>query len=157
MHALAALLTPDFHASNWTDQEIGFALGRNVLVVPILFGTTPYGFIGEVQGPSCSFENPSHTASIISSTLLANSATRSRMRTGIASAFAASESYAQAIALSKIVTTIDDFTEDEISLIRRACVENNQVFNAAGVLKRINDALGASPEATAARAEDIPW
>ncbi len=28
MDALAALLTTDFHDSNWTDQEVGFAIGR---------------------------------------------------------------------------------------------------------------------------------
>ncbi len=33
--ALAALLTPEFHESKWTDQEIGFALGRGTLVIPI--------------------------------------------------------------------------------------------------------------------------
>jgi hypothetical protein len=30
MHALVALITPEFHASPWTDQEIGWALGRGV-------------------------------------------------------------------------------------------------------------------------------
>lgn len=35
MHALAALLTPDYKASKWTDQEVGVALGRGVLVVPV--------------------------------------------------------------------------------------------------------------------------
>ena len=27
MHAMAALITPDFHDSEWTDQEVGWALG----------------------------------------------------------------------------------------------------------------------------------
>jgi hypothetical protein len=50
MDALAAILTPDFHGSNWTDQEIGWALGRDVYVLPIRKSKDPYGFIGEVQG-----------------------------------------------------------------------------------------------------------
>jgi len=33
MHALTALLTPDFHPSNRTDQETGFVLGRDNLVI----------------------------------------------------------------------------------------------------------------------------
>ena len=32
MHVLVALLTPDFHESKWTDQEVGFAIGKGVLV-----------------------------------------------------------------------------------------------------------------------------
>ncbi len=30
MHAMAALITPDFHDSKWTDQEVGWALGSGV-------------------------------------------------------------------------------------------------------------------------------
>lgn len=47
--ALAAWLTPGIKNSNWCDQEIGFAVCRGVLVVPIRFGVDPYGFIGRYQ------------------------------------------------------------------------------------------------------------
>jgi len=36
-HAVAAFLTPTFHASKWTDQELGYCLRRRVLIVPIKF------------------------------------------------------------------------------------------------------------------------
>jgi hypothetical protein len=48
-HALAAYVTPDFHGSWWTDQEVGWALGRGVPVIPISVGVQPYGFIGAIQ------------------------------------------------------------------------------------------------------------
>src|SRR3984957_4662633 len=35
MHSLAALITLDFHASPWTDQEVGWAFGRGLLVIPV--------------------------------------------------------------------------------------------------------------------------
>src|SRR5579864_2388178 len=44
--ALMALLHPNFHQSNWTDQEIGYAMGRGVPVFSMRFGQDPYGFIG---------------------------------------------------------------------------------------------------------------
>ena len=47
--ALVALLLENFHASNWTDQEIGFAMGRGVPVYSVRFGQDPYGFIGRFQ------------------------------------------------------------------------------------------------------------
>ena len=50
MDALVAILIPDFHDSNWTDQEIGAAIGRDLLVIPIRHGLDPYGFIGKYQG-----------------------------------------------------------------------------------------------------------
>ncbi|HEY2353536.1 MAG TPA: toll/interleukin-1 receptor domain-containing protein [Gaiellaceae bacterium] len=47
--AVVAYLTPDFHPSKWTDQEIGVALARNVLIVPIRKGELPYGFMAKYQ------------------------------------------------------------------------------------------------------------
>lgn len=50
MEALAAILTPGFRESKWADQETGVAIGRDVLVIPIMRGITPYGFIAKYQG-----------------------------------------------------------------------------------------------------------
>lgn len=50
MDAMAALVMPGFKESNWTDQEVGVAIGRQVLVVPVLRGLDPYGFLGKFQG-----------------------------------------------------------------------------------------------------------
>lgn len=49
-HVLVAMLTDDFSASRWCDQEVGVAVGRGVLIVPVRMGVDPYGFIGKVQG-----------------------------------------------------------------------------------------------------------
>lgn len=35
MDALAVILTPKFNGSKWTDQEVGVAVGRAVLIIPI--------------------------------------------------------------------------------------------------------------------------
>jgi hypothetical protein len=47
--ALVALLHAKFHESKWTDQEIGFAMGRGVPACTVRLGETPYGFIGRFQ------------------------------------------------------------------------------------------------------------
>lgn len=52
MDGLAALLTPGFHESKWTDQEIGFALAKGVPIIPVRLGTDPYGFMGKSQALS---------------------------------------------------------------------------------------------------------
>jgi len=46
---LLAYVTKEFHASRWTDQEVGWALGRGVPLVPINAGSQPYGFFGAIQ------------------------------------------------------------------------------------------------------------
>jgi hypothetical protein len=50
MHCLCAIITPDFINSKWCDQEVGYALGRRVLVIPIRKDSDPYGLIGKIQG-----------------------------------------------------------------------------------------------------------
>lgn len=157
MHALAALLTPDFHPSNWADQEVGFALGKGVLVVPVRMGTDPYGFIGKVQGLSGSLDRPALVASLLLNTLLNHSSTHRHMRKGLAWGFAAANSYASAINLSKVISTVKDFAEDEKGLIQRACRENDQVFNASGVVSRVCSAIGVPEPKEPADTDDIPF
>jgi hypothetical protein len=48
-HALVAWVTPNFPRSNWTDQEVGWVLGRGIPVVPVNAGLQPYGFFGAKQ------------------------------------------------------------------------------------------------------------
>lgn len=59
MDALIALMDNEFHASYWTDQEIGCAFGRGVpiVAVKIEMDADPYGFIGKFQALSCTWEN----------------------------------------------------------------------------------------------------
>ena len=49
MDTLCAILTPNFIKSKWCDQEVGYALGRRKIVIPIDSGAIPYGFIGKWQ------------------------------------------------------------------------------------------------------------
>lgn len=49
MDGLLALLTPNFRVSEWTDQEIGFAVCRQVPLISVRLGMDPYGFMGENQ------------------------------------------------------------------------------------------------------------
>ena len=45
-HAMLAYVTPDFHSSIWCMQEVGWALGRGVLLVPVKAPDDPKGFMG---------------------------------------------------------------------------------------------------------------
>ena len=54
MNAFVAVMTEKFHQSNWTDQEVGYALCRGVPIIALRMGTDPYGFIGKFQALTCS-------------------------------------------------------------------------------------------------------
>ena len=49
MHAFIAIHTPGFSASYWTQQEIGFAVGRGTKIVSLKMGEDPTGFISKHQ------------------------------------------------------------------------------------------------------------
>lgn len=50
MDGFVALMTENFHDSDWTDQEVGFAIARGVPMIAVRLGRDPYGFIGKFQG-----------------------------------------------------------------------------------------------------------
>ncbi|MFA6368683.1 MAG: toll/interleukin-1 receptor domain-containing protein [Bacteroidales bacterium] len=53
MEIMVAFLTEDYHESDWTDQELGFAICRNVPIISIDLGKKPYGFASQFQAFSC--------------------------------------------------------------------------------------------------------
>jgi hypothetical protein len=58
MDVLLALMTENFHDSDWTDQEMGVAVGRGVFTIPVKMGKDPYGFIGKYQAIIGSWQKP---------------------------------------------------------------------------------------------------
>lgn len=79
MDALAAILMPGFKESGWTDQEVGVAIGRGILVVPIMKGCEPYGFISKYQGLNADGKKVGEVADEIFRILIRSEKTRSRM------------------------------------------------------------------------------
>lgn len=156
MHALAALMTDDFHSSNWTDQEIGWALGRGVPVFPVRLGSDPYGFAGKIQGISGTLAQPAALAMTIVDTLLRNQQSHSEMRRSIAAALAGSSSYVMTHALRKFIKKINDFTDTEKDLMRNACSQNPNVVGAHYAVPAIYAVTG-EPAPLAKEDDDIPF
>lgn len=156
MHSLAALITPDFHASAWTDQEVGWAFARGVLVLPIRLGADPYGFLARIQGASGSLDQPNPLAISMVKALLSNPQTNGEMRRSLVRAFAGSTSFIMTQALRKLVVEITNFTEEEKATLRTACTENYQVANAHYVPDAIYSAFGGPAETKPREEENDP-
>jgi len=159
MHALAALFTPDFPESVWTDQEVGWAFGRRVLVLPVRLGIDPYGFAGKVQGISGNLEKPRTLAKGVFKTLLANPRTHVEMRRGLVTAFCNAGSYAHAILLRDYIPEISDFTDAEKTAMRNACESNDQLADGYKVPETIYKAFGKPAKRVEAPPErdDVPF
>jgi len=135
--ALIALLHDKFHESYWTDQEIGFAMGRNVPVCSVLFGQTPYGFIGRFQAFNGKSKPVDALAREIFDAFRKNKQTQSRMSGILIAQFEESINFAQA---KERIGYLEELGVWEPSFTKRilAAVEsNNQIERSWGVPARV--------------------
>jgi len=158
MHALAAIITPEFHGSRWTDQEVGWALGRGILVVPVRAGADPYGLMGKFQGVPGMLDKPGVLADAIVKTLLGNSQTHSEMRRALINTFANATSLETVKIACPLVVSAADITDEEREVLWRACAENPYVAEATGVDDAIYAAFGTPPALQQSEVDtDIPF
>jgi len=132
-----AFLHPDFHKSNWTDQEIGFAMGRGVPVFAVRFGQDPYGFIGRFQAFNGSGKQPSELADEIFDAFRKNKQTRYRMADILINMFAESFNYAQSKALMTHLEELPVWEPSYPARLRSAVEHNDQVRDSFGVPDRV--------------------
>ena len=57
MDGFVALMTSGFHNSDWTDQEVGYALARAVPIIAMRLERDPYGFLGKFQALTSDWES----------------------------------------------------------------------------------------------------
>ncbi|MEO6248753.1 MAG: toll/interleukin-1 receptor domain-containing protein [Sphingomicrobium sp.] len=66
MEMMLVYLTDQFAESIWTQQEVGFALGKDIPVISLkLQGKDPPGFIDNVQAQRGSMDHPANSATSI--------------------------------------------------------------------------------------------
>lgn len=82
--ALTALVTTDFSASDWCDQEVGWCLARQVPIVPLKIDRDPYGFFGRFQAAQSKGSTPGWTTDAIFQALAYHPDLRERMGSPIA-------------------------------------------------------------------------
>jgi hypothetical protein len=137
MHGLVALITPDFHASNWTDQEIGWALGAGMYVLPVRRGADPYGFLGQIQGIQGMGKSVPQVASEVFLTLLREPLTKPALVEALVAAFEQSPSYASARENMRLLEQVSSISEQFLRRIETAAATNDQVSESFGIKDRI--------------------
>lgn len=132
-HAMTALVSDDFVASRWCDQEVGYCLARRVPIVPVRLGVDPHGFIAKFQ--AARVEHP-HTAPWIADgifrALARHAALREQMVASVVHRFATTTNFDGARANFPLLREIpaDLWTRDLVELTERAIDENNQLRHA---------------------------
>lgn len=79
MDALVSIHTPGFSDSNWTQQEIGIAVGRAKKIIAFRMGEDPTGFLSKEQALLRRNRTAEQIAEEINRLLLEDDRTRSRM------------------------------------------------------------------------------
>lgn len=120
MDAFVALMTADFHDSDWTDQEVGFAFARAVPIVSVRLGKDPYGFIGKFQALSSSWKT---AAEDITRLLIRND----RMFSAYVQALRKCASWDQGNTLGKALTGIEALTPQQIDELVSAYNETTEL------------------------------
>lgn len=145
MDALAALLSEGFNNSLWTDQEVGWALGRGVVVIPLKRSADPYGFMGKYQALNVRGKNAEVIAKEIFDILRSNPKTKSKVlkkyKTIVVEKFINARSFNEANDTMDLLETLDNLEESEINEIKEALRRNSQLIGATNVQNKIDDYL----------------
>lgn len=135
--SLIALLHPTFHASNWTDQEIGFAMGRNVPVFSVRFGQDPYGFIGRFQGFNGNGKTTADLARELFDVYRKNKQSQKRMGEVLVRLFEQSASYAYSKTWLSYLEELESWQPSFAERIQAALGNNSQISESWGVADRV--------------------
>jgi hypothetical protein len=158
MDAMAVILTADFHESYWTDQEIGVAIERGVLVVPIRAPINPYGFIAKTQGMRADLAEPAQLASGIVEILLRRARTRDIMRDALVAAIEFAQSFATAKAVTDKLEAAGQFSPAQRNRVAAAVRSNSQVSGSFGVPERLGRlAPPVTKAADSDEQDDLPF
>ncbi len=132
MEIMLAFVTDDFHESIWTNQEIGFALGRNIPVVPLkLERKDPPGFIGSRQALKGRLENTLDSVPEIYTLLAEKLGNKDRLQSAVVRAFLTSPDFVQTkLRFDRMDGVVSSLSDEEVGLIIRGFADNDQLHKA---------------------------
>jgi hypothetical protein len=139
--ALTAIITPDFLESKWCDQEVGIALGRGKLVVPLRKGADPYGFLGKYQGLQTEGLAASAVAEDLANILIGHSLTAQRMADALLERLTTSNTYENSRAAMTMLERLPRLNSSQVARLVESIDANDQVRDAGRVPERIRNLI----------------
>ena len=138
MDAMAVLLMPGFKESNWCDQEVGVAVGRDVLIIPVRKGLDPYGFIGKYQGIQAVNKSVGEVAKEIFEVIVKSPKTRGKIIGSLANTISQSTHDEDATQNVLLLQSISDIPKDVLESMKTTIAENNVLINSKQFLDELN-------------------
>lgn len=140
---LIALLHDGFKDSDWTDQEVGFAMGRGIPVFSIRFDQVPYGLIGRLQAFNGNQKTPETLAREVFDMLRQHKQTQRRMVEILVARFESSSSFKSAKENIRLLEELEFWSHSYSERILDAAKQNSQIRDSWGVPSRVKNLVEA--------------
>ena len=128
MEVMLALITDDFHDSTWTNQEVGFALGRGISVINLRLGNQdPLGFIGKKQAIRGDLNKPETYCDEIFRTI-AKRLPDKRIKTAAITGLINARDFEEAKHRFKIIEKFDRLEPDEVQRLIEGFRSSQQLY-----------------------------
>lgn len=132
---MVAILHPEFHDSQWCDQEVGWVMGRGIPIMPVRLGPAPHrrdGFLEEYQDCVVDLDKqaPKHWLSHrIFQAVLRDPKTHRIGVKALAEAFVNSSSFAQTDLLWELIEAEARWETEQLRRLEYAVETNSQIYN----------------------------
>lgn len=157
MDIMVAVVEPGFKESDWCAQEVGYALGRNVDIIPLRAGLDPFGFFAKYQGIQIKGKYPEKVASEIVHTLLNKPQHRTKLLLSMGKAFASLRSEKKI----ELVTLLDSWsiaTDPQVkALLEQASLSEFERRSLEGLIARVGAFKQPELAAPVDDFDDIPF
>jgi hypothetical protein len=141
MDALAAILTSKFNDSKWTDQEVGVAVGRGSLIIPIRKGMDPYGFIGKYQGMQGDGKTIRQVAERVFRILSNHPKTKEKLAGGLVHQITLASSGEDAVKKLNLLISFEPLPQKHLEKIRENCIGNKIIIDSKVFVDLLNEML----------------
>jgi hypothetical protein len=144
--ALVAFVSEPSLTSYWCNQEIGWALGRHLLVVSVRLDHAPVGFTSRFQAQKAT--DPAQLAGNLWNFMLGRNETGESLSSAVIRSLEASEHWEQATARSATLASLkwNTTTLGQLEEAVRSSRKLDYAFHVSGRIRRVFDAHGYKPD-----------
>lgn len=136
-HAVVALVTEEFHDSVWCMQEVGWALGRGVMVLPVKTPSNPKGFLGEIQAVPGSLDDPANLRDSVASIFASHEQTSRQMHEPLVATLERAVAPAAALILLRDLNKTVLLSSDYIQRVRNAVSSKSKFSSDKTITKEV--------------------
>ena len=136
-HAIAGMITPGFHQSVWCMQEVGWGLGRGILVLPVKFREDPKGFLKPTQALFAKLEKIEDLREPLVNVLAANSKTARHMMEPLVASLEMASDRRQIPVTTDSLERLPALTEEHAQRVVAAISRNQAIKDSVPEIKRL--------------------